>query len=177
MVQWVVITGASSGIGQVLTIGFSNSGYNVLAIGRNEIALQRTKLLTKNSKVTIVIADLSEESELDKVVKILKVKIKYLIHCVATTEPHLPLTTITRAALEKAINVNVMAPIFLTQKLALYFDAMTRVLFIGSDYIGVNNKIRPNITGSYGISKSALRVAVEYFRHEYKDTAFSFKSL
>lgn len=47
----------------------------------------------------------------------------------------------------------------------------TRVLFIGSDYVGVHSKIRPSITGSYGISKSALRVAVEYFRYEYKDTA------
>lgn len=43
---------------------------------------------------------------------------------------------------------------------------------MGSDYVGVNNKIRPGISGSYGVSKSALRVAVEYFRHEYKNAAF-----
>jgi hypothetical protein len=73
---------------------------------------------------------------------------------------------VSRSALEKAISVNVMTPIFLTQKLAPYFNIMTtRVLFIGSDYVGVHNKIRPNITGSYGISKSALRVAVEYFHY------------
>jgi len=173
MTKLVIITGASSGIGQSLTVCFANSGYNVIAISRNEIALQRTKSLTKNGKVTLVVADLSEEDELDKVTKDLNVgsKIKYLIHCAATTEPHLPLTMVTQSALKKAINVNVMAPIFLTQKLAPHFDLSTRVLFIGSDYVGVSNKIRPNITGSYGISKSALRVAVEYFRHEYKDTA------
>ncbi len=174
MKKYIAITGASSGIGQALTICFSNSGYNVLAIGRNEIALQRTKTLANTSKVTVVVADLSEDAELDKVVTLLKEedRIKYLIHCAAITEPHLPLTMVTRLALEKVINVNVMAPIFLTQKLSPYFDAVTtRVLFIGSDYVGVNNKIRPNLTGSYGISKSALRVAVEYFRHEYKNTA------
>lgn len=42
---------------------------------------------------------------------------------------------------------------------------------MGSDYVGVSNKIRPGISGAYGISKSALRVAVEYFRHEYKSKA------
>lgn len=174
MTKLVIITGASSGIGQSLTVYFANSGYDVIAIGRNEVALQRTKSLTNNGKVTLVVADLSEEDELDKVAKNLHVesKIKYLIHCAATTEPHLPLTMITQSALKKTINVNVMAPIFLTQKLAPHFESGARVLFIGSDYVGVTNKIRPHITGAYGISKSALRVAVEYFRHEYKDTAF-----
>lgn len=174
MTKWVVITGASSGIGQALTICFADSGCNVLAIGRNEVALQQTKSFIKNGNVVTVIADLSEENEIEKVVKNINPGdgIQYLIHCAATTEPHVPLTIVERAALKKSIDINVLAPIFLTQQLAPYFDTTTRVLFIGSDYAGVNNKIRPGISGSYGISKSALKVAVEHFRHEYKDTAF-----
>lgn len=173
MKKWVVITGASSGIGQALAVFFSNVGCHVLAIGRNEVALQRTKLLAKPDHLAVVVADLSVQEEIEKVVKDLSAesKIEYLIHCAATTEPHSPLTTVTRSALERIINTNVMAPIFLTQKLAPYFNPNSRVLFIGSDYVGIDNKVRPHITGPYGISKSALRVAVEYFRHEYKNTA------
>jgi short-subunit dehydrogenase len=173
MTKWVVITGASSGIGQALTICFCNSGYNVLAIGRNEVALQQTKSIIKNGKMAIVIADLTEQDEIDNVIKNINFKngVQYLIHCAVTMEPYASLATVTRAELQKSIDINVMAPIFLTQTLAPYFDTTTRVLFIGSDYVGVTNKIRPHIAGAYGISKSALRVAVEYFRHECKDTA------
>jgi short-subunit dehydrogenase len=91
MTKWVIITGASSGIGQALAIHFSNSGYNVLAIGRNEINLQRIKSTTKNGKVVTIIADLSKEDEIDKIAKYKSLEngIHYLIHCAATTEPHL----------------------------------------------------------------------------------------
>ena len=174
MKNYVVITGASSGIGRELTIRLAYFGYDIIAIGSNEIALQRTKAIAKKTNITMVVADLSKD-ELDKIVKIFKPedRVQYLIHCAATTEPHAPLTNVSRQALEKAMSVNVMTPIFLTQKLTPYFNIkVTRVLFIGSDYVGVNNKIRPGITGSYGMSKSALRVIVEYFRHEFKDIAF-----
>lgn len=53
--------------------------------------------------------------------------------------------SVSRAELKKIIDVNAMAPIFLTQKLASYFDEMTRVLFIGSDYVGIDKKLRPHI--------------------------------
>lgn len=171
MREHVVITGASSGIGQALAIYFANLGCDVIAIARNEIFLQRIKLLAVKGSVNVIVADLEKEKDLDKVVKFFKSedRIKYLVHCAATTEPHKPLTAITRSELEKSININVMAPIFLTQKLVPYFNmAKTRVLFMGSDYVGSSNKIRPGITGAYGISKSAVRVVVEYFRHEYK---------
>ena len=172
MTKWVIITGASSGIGQALAIRFANSNYNVIAIGRNEVALQRTKSLTTNGNIVIATADFSEEDAIDELVKKVNLKdgIQYLIRCAATSEPHASLTNITREALKKIIDVNVMTPIFLTQQLAPHFDTTTRVLFIGSDYVGVN-KVRPGVAGAYGISKSALRTAVEYFRHEYKDTA------
>src|SRR5579872_3471856 len=169
MTKWVIITGASSGIGQALSMSFGESGYNILAIGRNEINLQKIKSSTKNGNVVTVIADLTEDDDIEKIAKniFLKDGIQYLVHCAAITEPHKPLIKISRAELKKIIDINVMAPIFLTQKLVPYFDKMTRVLFVGSDYVGVDKKIRPGISGAYGISKSALRVAVEYFRREF----------
>ena len=97
-------------------------------------------------------------------------KIKYLIHCAAITGPQLPLTDMTYAQLNEVFATNVLAPLFLTQKLMPYFNPVTRVMFMGSDYIGAN-KMRPNITAAYAISKSALNAAVQYCRPEYQGQA------
>lgn len=167
--EYIVVTGATSGIGLSLAQCFAASGYNVLAIGRNGARLQ--DLLTENKKIKIFIADLSNEDDLDKIrLFIAGIKIKYLVHCAAITGPQLPLTDMSYAQLNEVTATNVMAPIFLTQKLMPYFNSATRILFIGSDYIGAN-KIRPNITAAYAISKSALNAAVQYCRFEYKDKA------
>lgn len=166
---FVIITGASSGIGRALTVLLANVGYPVVAIGRNLVALQCTRNMSHHSDlIQLMAVDLANETELDKCLETLKNlgNIKFLIHCAATTEPHVPLNDITRSQLQNIINLNVMAPIFLTQKLVAQFVQGGRVLFIGSDYVGVTNKMKPFIAGAYGVSKSALRVAVEYFRVE-----------
>ena len=70
-----------------------------------------------------------------------------------------------RSEIQETINVNVLAPVSLMQLLADKFTQPARVLFIGSGYDG-HKKMQPNLSGSYGVSKSALRTAVEYFRVE-----------
>jgi len=173
MTKWVVITGASSGIGAALAISFLNSGYKVLGIGRNEVAMRRIKSSANKGKMITVIADLSKYDELEKALNNVDFKdgVQYLIHCAATTEPHSSMQTVKSEALQNALDVNSKAPISLTQKLTPYFDAMTRVLFLGSDYVDVGNKIRLHITGAYAMSKAALRVAVEYLRRESQSVA------
>lgn len=168
MKKYIVITGASSGIGQSLAVRFAKTGQDVIAIGRNKDALQRTKALANNDKIYTMVVDLSEDVQLNEIVKFLKPddKILYLIHCAATPAPFGALVTLQRSDLTYALNVNVMAPIFLTQKLAAHFDKNSRILFMGSDYVGTDKKFRPNITSSYSISKSALKIAVEHFRKE-----------
>ncbi len=69
MTKCVVITGASSGIGQALAISFIKSGYNVLAIGRNEGYLQKIELFAKNGNLTTTIVDLCEENAIDEIAK------------------------------------------------------------------------------------------------------------
>lgn len=69
MKEYVVITGANSGIGQALTFSFANAGYNIIAIGRHKAALQHTKLFSVKSRVTIAVSDLSKKTEFEKIVK------------------------------------------------------------------------------------------------------------
>jgi len=173
MKEYIVITGASSGIGQALSIEFANMGYNVLAIGRNEVGLQRTKKSASNGTITPLIADLNKEESLDYILKQFNSEtiIKYLVHCAAVIEPLSSLLQADQHDLTVSIATNVISPLSLTSKLKHYFTSATRVLFLGSDYVGVDNKIKPHVSGAYSISKTALKVAVEYLRRECNDIA------
>ena len=58
----VLVTGASSGIGETLAQKFSQSGYNVVLVARSTdklIALAQKLESTSGSKVTVETADLS----------------------------------------------------------------------------------------------------------------------
>lgn len=143
MTDWVIITGATSGIGRALVVHFSNLGCKILAVGRNKKELSVTQSLTiLPSNITPAVTDLSKKSSVNDIVMALQSgdTVKYLIHCAATCEPFAPLLTATQDQVRAAIAVNVTTPILLTKRLIPFFTSMTRTLFFGSDYVGTTNK-------------------------------------
>jgi NAD(P)-dependent dehydrogenase (short-subunit alcohol dehydrogenase family) len=168
MVEYVVVTGASSGIGKALAVHLADEGYHVLAIGRNEIALHNIKSSAQAKKnITTVVADLSHNG-IDKVVKTFNKedRIKYLVHCAAVIEPLSPLMDAEEDELTNAMQVNTITPITLTKKLKLYFMPDTRVMFMGTDLANPEKSFTPGLAAAYSISKAALEVAVTYLRRE-----------
>ncbi len=172
MKNLVVITGASSGIGKALAKCFARKEYDVLATGRNEIALKELQLeaSSKSKKIETYACDLTNLSELDKLVQRFQPgdEIAFLIHCAATSKPHLPLNKVPLSDSQNTIYLNALVPVHLTEKLSPYFrsGSETRVLFMGSDYVKENGKTRPYILGVYAISKTALDKAIPYLRAE-----------
>ena len=65
-----IVTGASSGIGRATARLFVDKGTNVMAVGRNEKELTELKssLLTKKGEIKLQLADVTELSQLDRVV-------------------------------------------------------------------------------------------------------------
>lgn len=65
-----IITGASSGIGRASAILFAQKGFDVVAVGRNEKALNevRDKLRTKKGSIKVFLADVTEVSQLERLV-------------------------------------------------------------------------------------------------------------
>lgn len=69
--KWVIITGASSGIGKALAFEFAGGGFNVLLTGRNEAALREVAAeCSRKSGVEteVVCADLSGMDSIDRLV-------------------------------------------------------------------------------------------------------------
>ncbi len=81
--NWVIITGASSGIGKSFADKFAQLGYNLILIARNnEMLLQlKERYLSNNIKVEIIAEDLSKKEWIKKTEEIIKNKnIEYLIN-------------------------------------------------------------------------------------------------
>lgn len=64
-----VITGASSGIGRAASIALHKTGWTVVLVARRQQMLEETKvqISDKGERVSIVVADLAKEQDIQKV--------------------------------------------------------------------------------------------------------------
>ncbi|HEV2231801.1 MAG TPA: SDR family oxidoreductase [Terriglobia bacterium] len=72
--EWVLITGASSGIGRALAFEFASRGYNLFLTARNEAALRQVaEECGRKSKIEteIYLADLSNLGTVDELIRVL----------------------------------------------------------------------------------------------------------
>ncbi|KTD71167.1 MULTISPECIES: SDR family NAD(P)-dependent oxidoreductase [Legionella] len=155
MSQIAMITGASSGIGQALTLELVSQGVTVIAIARNNTEL--LKLKDKHSeKIRIIPADITTDESLKRIVNEIKnLKINYLIHNAGTISPLGSLHQAAADDIKKIIETNLIAPILLTQSVLPYFSTKDgRILNITS----VAGETAVLGAGAYCISKSALNM-------------------
>ncbi|WPG99042.1 Hypothetical protein R9X50_00184700 [Acrodontium crateriforme] len=139
--SWVLVTGASDGIGRGFADEFVARGFNVLLHGRNPEKLAKVKreinLRWPKRQVEFVVADASsgdhpEDAVIEKV-KQLPGKLTVLVNNVGgiTTKPiYVPLSETTSEAVETCINVNARFPIQLTRGLLPMLQDNTPSLII-----------------------------------------------
>lgn len=111
----ILVTGASSGIGRATAIACSQMGATVLITARNEERLKDTLHALEGSGHQMIIADLSDTSQIDNLVDQLPV-IDGLVNNAGITET-CPTPFIKREKLERVLEINTIAPILLTQKI------------------------------------------------------------
>lgn len=162
-----LITGASSGIGQVLALALAQERVKIIAVGRNSTTLSETvEQARKFSDAVGLELDLTADSSIEHITEYVESSSKrldILIHCAGV---------IVQGTMEKSslqdldaqYQANVRAPYALTRRL-LPFLKKTRgqVVFMNSS-AGLSAQ-RPDI-GQYSATKHALKAIAESLRAE-----------
>lgn len=111
----ILVTGASSGIGKAIAVECSKMGAVVIISGRNEQRLNETFSLLEGSGHDMILANLSQREELDRLYNELPL-ISGLVNCAGLTKVA-PFPFATRDSFEEVMTVNFFAPTELTRLL------------------------------------------------------------
>lgn len=159
----ILVTGASSGIGQATAIECSKMGAKVIITARNEERLSETYSKLEGDGHSMIMADLVAKNDMDKLVSIVE-KIDGIVLC-AGKSCCSPVLFSNREKFDEIYNVNFFSPVELLRLLAKKkcFNANSSVVFLVS--IGGTSRWTPG-NAIYGSSKAALKSMVQYFAVE-----------
>ncbi len=164
MGNFYVITGASSGIGYALCCHLASRNKHVIAVARRGANL--TTLQNEYPKlIKIVQADLATGAGRDKVTKEVWSlgTIQGLVNNAASNEPISLLQNISLESWRQQLEINVTAPIFLTQGL-LPFLKGGRIINLTT---GTTRFIVSGIA-SYAMTKAAINIFSKYLSDELR---------
>lgn len=162
----VVISGASSGIGEACAIYLDKLGYQVFAGVRREVNGETLKRKTQGRVIPIFL-DVTDEASIRTSVKTVQLSLEAngltgLINNAGIVTAG-PLEFLPINELRKQFEVNVLGQIAVTQAfLPLLRKVKGRVINIGSDY----GKVSAPLLGPYCASKFALEALTDALRME-----------
>lgn len=159
----ILVTGASSGIGQETAIQCSKMGAKVVITARNEERLKETFDSLEGDEHLLLLAELTNQSQVESLVSRLPT-LHGVVLC-AGKGMTLPFPFCTREKYDDIFNVNFFAPIellrLLVKKKKLAQDSS--VVFVSSiggvEYFSLGN-------GVYGASKAALNSTMRFCARE-----------
>jgi len=172
MRRTIIITGATSGIGNALAKWLAKYGHLVIAVGRNEKALEElTRLYPANIKA--IICDLTKDEDRTKITNSLPADLDgvYLVSNAGIAVPGL-LANLTEEEWDRHYLINTKAPVFLTKLLLPHLKNGGRVLNIST---GLAHSSLPGFS-AYGVSKAALYMMKEFCNTELHDQNITFGS-
>ena len=169
----IIITGTSRGIGYELALQFANAGHNVLAISR-----KTPQALIDHQNISCLSVDLSDESQLDKVVTFLSSTWKNVDAIIHNAGSLLlkPFSETTQKDFEDIYKVNVFAVANLTRICIPYLHKGSHVVTISS-MGGIQGSLKFAGLAAYSSSKGAVITLSELLAEEYKDKGIAFNVL
>ncbi len=146
----ILITGCSQGLGHALSIVFSEKGFEVYAVGRNQKLL--TDLGRLSSNIHPIVADIATEAGRDFIAKEVCIQGPFfIIHNAAIAVP-CTFEPLSEELLRAHFETNFFAPFLITQMLLPKLLPGTKILHISS---GAANLALPGLM-PYCLSKGAL---------------------
>jgi NAD(P)-dependent dehydrogenase (short-subunit alcohol dehydrogenase family) len=159
----ILVTGASSGIGQETAIQCSKLGANVLVTARNEDRLKETLLQLEGEGHSMIIAELTQQEGLEKLVNLIDA-LDGVVLCAGKGMTS-PFPFSTRDKYDSVFDVNFFAPVellrLLVKKKKLKKDSS--VVFVSS--IGGIKSFQLG-NSIYGASKAALNSTMKFCARE-----------
>lgn len=160
----ILVTGASSGIGQATAIACADMGADVILTARSEERLYETKTLMATGNHRIICADLTVDSDIESIVSTLE-QIDGIVLCTGKGLT-LPVQFSTRDKFDEIFDVNFFAPIELLR--SLY---KKKKINKGGSAVAISSlggtKIFSGTNSIYGSSKAALRSIMKYCAKEF----------
>jgi 3-oxoacyl-[acyl-carrier protein] reductase len=152
----VLVTGGSRGIGRAIALRLAAEGRRVLAVGRDEGALEHVAQ-AGGGAIEVLAADLDDGVARSRVVPHAVATLGGLDGAVlaAGIERHARLTGLHEHDLESTLRTNLIAPLLIARDVAAVLGAGGSILFIGSN---LARKAVPG-TAAYAASKAGLEAA------------------
>lgn len=153
----IIVTGASSGIGKVIAILFSQLGAQIVITGRNTERLDNTFSQLSNSNHLAITSSLSDPISIEELIKSTYQKIgplDALVHC-AGIQKTLPIQSIKEEQFDDIFNSNVKSAQFLLKsfrKKGRYNINGSSIVFLSS----VAAQCGEPAISTYSASKAAL---------------------
>lgn len=148
----ILITGASSGIGQSIAVTISKMGGNVIISGRNEAKLLNTLSMMTGEQNQIITADLTQKEDIDKLAAGVP-QLDGIVHC-AGIGHRMPAKMISEKDVNTVMSANFTGAVLLQAALLMKKKVQknSSIVFIASkasDYPSTGNAV-------YSASKGAL---------------------
>ncbi len=159
----ILVTGASSGIGQATAIECSKMGAKLVITGRNQERLQETFNQLAGDGHQQILADLTNQKEIDKIVEFIPL-VNGVVLCAGTIVT-VPMSFATKEKFSNVFEVNFFAPMELLRlgikkKKVIKSASVVFVSSIGGNWgFSLGN-------GVYGTSKAAINSAMKFWAKE-----------
>lgn len=167
--KWVLVTGATSGIGQACALRLARAGYGVMAGGRRASALRALEAKATREGLNLIplSLDVTDSSEIDNAARAAELAtagrgIDILINNAGYAQTGF-LLELSREQVRQQFEVNLFSVLALTKALLPQLERNRgTVVNIGS----VISRVAVPWVGLYGTVKSSLRVLTEVMRME-----------
>ncbi len=148
----ILVTGASSGIGESVVKLLASQGAFVIISGRNEEKLEQLKKELKDSISKIIVGDLSETSGIEKIISECD-SLDGVVHCAGIVEPT-SIKFLKQKQIQKTFAINFEAPALISSGLLAKNKINNNASFVFISSVSSQNPYPGSIV--YSASKCAL---------------------
>lgn len=160
----ILVTGASSGIGQATAIECSKMGAKLIIVGRDQLRLQDTYSQLEGDGHLQLIVELTNQNDLETMITSLP-RLDGVVLCAGIGITKLMLFS-DKNDFEKVFNVNFYSSIELLRLLVKKKKINKESSAVLVSSVGGNRSFNPG-NGVYGTSKAALNSAMKFFALEF----------